>query len=148
MEEEPNPNLPTARQAAILRPPSPRHRAERVRIRTYPHGDVNTVAMPWVDFDEDLSEIRAGRCGRDGNRFVVNGREYVMEGNGRLFPTSGDGLQQLGRGAYLALGWYNQLGVTAAVDAQLDLERVTEDERLRALAIWQILQEWPRRQRS
>ncbi|MFN8637588.1 MAG: hypothetical protein U0893_27360 [Chloroflexota bacterium] len=146
MEDDPNPNAPTARQAAILRPPHARHRAERVSARSFPHGDVNTVAMPWVDFAEDLRLIRAGECVRDGNRFVVNGREYVMEGNGRLFPTSGDGFIQLTRKAYLALGWYNQFGVTSTVEARIVLERVTEDERRQARLIWQIVQEWRRRQ--
>jgi hypothetical protein len=101
--------------------------------------------MPWVNFNDDLADIRTGRCVRDGNRFVVNGREYVMEGDGRLFPTTGEGLHQLGRGAYIALGWYNQHGVTPAVEAQLDRERVTENERVRALAIWRAIRDWRQR---
>ena len=86
LEEEPNPNLPTPRQAAILRPPSSRHRADRVRDVVNPHTRYNTVAMPWVDFDSDVAAIRAGRAVRDGNRFVVNGREYVLEGDGSSTP--------------------------------------------------------------
>jgi hypothetical protein len=146
VEEEPNPNAPTARQSAILRPPSSRHRAERVNLRTQPHGGVNTVAMPWVDFNQDIAAIRAGQCVRDGNRFIVNHREYVMEGGGRLYPTSGEGLIQLGRGAYVALGWYNHVGLTEAAEAELDRNQIVEDERERAREIWTALQEWRRRQ--
>jgi hypothetical protein len=146
LEHDPNLNAPTARQAAILRPPSARHRAERVNLRSQVHGDISTVAMPRVDFNEDLRLIRAGQCVRTGNRFVVNGREYVLEGNWRLFPMTGGGLYQLGRGAYTALGWYDQLGVMPAVDARLVLERVTEDERLRGLEVWRAIQEWRQRQ--
>lgn len=128
-----------------MRLPDPRHRAERVRVPPRPHGDVNTVAMPWVDFNHDLADIRASRCVRDGNRFVVSGREYVMEGDGRLFPTTGEGLHQLGRGAYRALAWYNSYGLTAAVEDQLVQDLVTEDERERAREIWRTLQDWRQR---
>src|SRR4051794_30667643 len=86
VNEEPNPNLPTERQAAILRPPHPRHRASRVSRRSVAHSEVNTVAMPWVDFGLDIITILAGAGIRHGNRFIVNGREYVLEGGGRLIP--------------------------------------------------------------
>jgi len=102
--------------------------------------------MPWVDFDQDIAAIRARRCSRDGNRFIVDRREYVMEGSGRLYPTSGEALYQLGRGAYVALGWYNQAGLTASVETQLDHDQIIEDERERAREIWRALQEWRRRQ--
>ena len=91
------------------------------------HSVVNTVAMPWVDFGEDLEAILSGHAIRDGNRFVVNGREYLLEGGGRLCPTVGEGLYQLGRGAYRALGWYNALGLTGLAETQLDQQLVRED---------------------
>jgi hypothetical protein len=142
VEDEPNPNAPTPRQAAILRPPSARHRAERVNRRIQPHGPLNTVAMPWVDFGRDFAAIRAGQCVRDGNRFSVHDREYVMEGDGRLFPTTGEGLYRIGRGAYRALGRYNEGGLTDAVETQLDQMDVHEDERQEARHIWRALQAW------
>ena len=82
-----------------MRIPEARHRAAHVGERTNPHGDVNTVAMPWVDFGQDLADILAGRCMRDGNRVSVNGRLYVLEGSGRLFPLTGEAgpLHQMGR---------------------------------------------------
>ncbi|MFN8637583.1 MAG: hypothetical protein U0893_27335 [Chloroflexota bacterium] len=146
MSDEPNPNLPTPRQAAIMRPPSARHRAERIDRNTHPHGDVNTVAMPWVDFNEDVQAIREGRAFRDGNRFVVNGREYVLEGNGRLFPTTGAGLYRIGRGAYRALGRYNEGGLVAAVEAQLDEMHIREDERRVARTLWRAIRDWKQEQ--
>jgi hypothetical protein len=141
VEDEPNPNLPTARQAAIMRVPEARHRASRVNARTAPRY-VNTVAMPWVDFGQDRADILAGRCVRDGNRFRVNGREYMLEGGGRLFPIAGDGLYQLGRGAYRALGRYNEGGLTDAVETQLDQLNIRQEERQVARLIWRALQGW------
>jgi len=102
--------------------------------------------MPWVDLGQDTADILSGRCVRHGNRFIVKGREYVLEGGGRLFPVSGTGLIQLGRGAYSALGWYNELGVTEAVEAQLERDGVSEVERGRARDVWQELQAWRQRQ--
>jgi hypothetical protein len=107
---------------------------------------VNTVAMPWVDFGQDLAGILAGTGIRQGNRFVVNQREYVMEGDGRLMPVAGDGLVQLGRGAYRALGQYNQAGLTEASEQQLDRDRVDEEERLAARQVRRALEAWESRQ--
>ena len=146
MEEEPNPNLPTPRQAARMRIPEARHRAARVDQFSKSHGDVNTVAMPWVDFGQDLADILAGRAVRDGNRFLVNGRAYMLEGGGRLCPLVGTDLYQLGRGGYRALAWYNELGLTGAAEAQLDLELVREDERTVARDVWRALNAWRQRQ--
>jgi hypothetical protein len=127
--EEPNPNAPTARQAARIRIPEARHRATRVGRRSQPHGRVNTVALPWVDFHQDLADILAGGATRDGNRFDVNGRTYVLEGGGRLYPLSGEGLVQIGRGAYRALGMYNNWGLTEIAEVRLAQARIREDER-------------------
>jgi hypothetical protein len=145
--EELNPNLPTPRQAAILRPPNRRHRASQVDRASRAHGEVNTVAMPWVDFGQDVAAILNGSGLRNGNHFIVNEREYFIEGGGRLCPVSGSGLVQLGRDAYYALGWYNDLGLTEAVEAQLDRDRVFEAERERARDVWRALQAWRRGQR-
>lgn len=101
--------------------------------------------MPWVNFGQDLAAILAGHAVRNGNRFRVNGREYMLEGGGRLYPVSGDGLVQLGRGAYQALGLYNDIGLTEMAETQLDLAKVREDERAMARAVWRALQAWQSR---
>jgi hypothetical protein len=98
--------------------------------------------MPWVDFGQDVAAILVGDCIREGNRFVVNGRVYTLESGGRLFPSSGDGLVRLGRGAYRALGMYNDEGVTEAAEMKLDRAGIREDERQVARQIWQALQVW------
>jgi hypothetical protein len=92
--------------------------------------------MPWVDFGEDLRQILAGLAVRDGNRFSVNGREYLLEGVGRLCPVAGNGFVQLGRGGYAALGMYNDLGLTAVTERLLDEARVREDERPAVREVW------------
>lgn len=142
MSDDPNPNLPTPRQASRMRVPGSRHHATRVNSRLKARKAVNTVAMPWVDFGQDLAAILAGRSMRDGNVFRVNGREYVLEGDGRLIPVYGDGLYQLGRGAYRALGLYNSEGLMESVEAQLDRELILEDERRIARTVWLEIQAW------
>jgi hypothetical protein len=102
--------------------------------------------MPWVDFGQDMMAILAGDCVRDGNRFIVNGREYVLEGGGRLCPVSGSGFVQLGRGAYYALGLYNELGLTDSAEVQLHLDRIHEAEREHARQVWRAIQAWRQRQ--
>jgi hypothetical protein len=129
-----------------MRIPEAHRRATRVGRRSQPHGRVNTVALPWVDSRQDLTDILAGGAPRDGNRFSVNGRVYILEGGGRLFPLSGDGLIPLGRGAYAALGSYTDFGVTEAVEVQLDREKVDEAERERARDVWRALQAWRQEQ--
>jgi hypothetical protein len=140
-ENAPGSSLPTERQAARMRVPEPRHRAARVNMRSKPQ-DLNTVAMPWVSFEEDRVAILAGQAVRQGNRFVVHSREYVLEGGGRLMPVAGPGLVQLGRGAYRALGLYNTLGLTEEAERQLDLELIVESEREAALRVWRALDAW------
>src|SRR4249920_492332 len=125
-----------------MRVPEARHRAARVGERTKPHGNVNTVALPWVDFGQDLAAILAGRAVRDGNRFDVNGRAYVLEGEGRLCPLSGEDLIQLGRGAYRALGIYNAWGLTNEAEIRVGRARIQEGERQVARQIWLALQVW------
>ena len=98
--------------------------------------------MPWVDFGQDLAAILAGRAVRDGNRFDVNGRAYMLEGEGRLCPLSGEGLIQLGRGAYRALGIYNAWGLTNEAEIRVGRARIQEGERQVARQIWLALQVW------
>ena len=98
--------------------------------------------MPWVDFGQDLKDIRAGGATRDGNRFDVNGRVYALEGGGRLYPLSGEGLVEIGRGAYRALGMYNDWGLTEMAEVRLARARIREDERAVARQIWRALHIW------
>jgi hypothetical protein len=128
VEQETNPNAPTARQG-IPRVPDRRHFLARVGRGTPPNTDVNTVIMPWVDVMADVEDIRAGRAIRTGNRFVVNHRTYILEPGRRLFPRDGDGFYQLGRGAYRALALYNDSVPGVDVEVMLDLEQIPIQER-------------------
>jgi hypothetical protein len=125
-----------------MRIPEARHRAARVGLRSQVHGDVNTVAMPWVDFGADLAAILSGRAIRNGNHFLINGREYLLEGEGRLCPIAGEGFIPLGRGAYRALGMYNTWGLTEFAEARVDRARILEGEREVARQLWRLLQDW------
>jgi len=128
VEQEPNPNAPTARQG-IPRVPDRRHFLARVGRRTPPNTAVNTVIMPRVDVMGDVEAIRAGRAIRTGNQFVVNNRTYVLEPGGRLFPRDGDGFYQLSCGAYRALALYNDPVPGVDVESMLDRDQISVEER-------------------
>jgi hypothetical protein len=124
VEPETNPNAPTARQG-VPRGPAPRHFLARVSRKTPPNTNVNTIIMPWVDVQEDVAAIRAGRAVREGNAFHVHGRTYVLEPGGRLFPRDGDGFHQLDRGAFRALALYNDPVPGVEVEWMLDRESIS-----------------------
>src|SRR6185295_1699320 len=106
VEQEPNPNAPTAGQGTP-RVPDRRHYAARLNARSPRHTSENTVIMPWIDVLADIEAIRAGQAIRDGNTFAINRRVYILEPGGRLFPREGEGMHRLNRGEYRALALYN-----------------------------------------
>lgn len=116
--------------------PHERHRVERVR-QTTRRKPKNSVIAPWVDVPADLDAINRGDGLRRGDTFTINGRTYGMEANGTAFPISGPGIHELDRGAYRALGVYNRLGTTPRAEEILDLERITPEQRRRALEAWE-----------
>ena len=73
---------------------------------------------------------------RDGDRYVVNGRRYRMEATGRLFPIDGPGFHRLDRGAFKALGVYNQFGLSARAEAILDAQGMAVAARDQARIAW------------
>lgn len=92
----------------------------------------NTVIGATVDVNAELAAINSGHAQRDGNTFVVNSRRYGIEPIGRIYPMAGSGLYPLDRGAYKALGIYNQFGMTDAAEQRLDWEHITEQSRAAA----------------
>jgi hypothetical protein len=94
------------------------------------------VVESWVDLPADIDAINRGQATRNGNRFSINGREYVSKGDGGSYPVSGPGVHQLGRGAFKALGVYNELGMTHAAERQLDLQGIRPEEREDAARAW------------
>ena len=115
--------------------PAVRHRAEKVSQGSVKK-DANTVAEPWVNMPADVQAIRAGRAVRVGDQFLVNGRIYGVH-NSSFFPVSGLGLHPLTRAEYGALGVYNKFGNTAWANKILDLRKVGQAERQKALHVWE-----------
>jgi hypothetical protein len=100
--------------------------------------------MPWVDVAADVGAIRAGLAIRDGNRFVVNDRTYVLESGGRLYPVTGEGFHRLTRAQYRALALYNDVDLRMDPDRMLDLEGVTGEDRVVARHLKRAIDEWRR----
>jgi hypothetical protein len=70
-----------------------------------------------------------------GNTVTVNGRTYGIEPTATLYPISGPGFVFLDRGSYIALGFYNELGVTDLAEIRMDQARITPQSRENARAV-------------
>ena len=111
-----------------LRRPNRRHFLRRVSPSNPPKHQ-NTVILPKVDVAVDVRAINAGRGVRHGNTVSIHGRLYEIKPTGLLYPISGDGFVQLNRGAYKALGYYNECGVTDLAEEKMDQARITPQSR-------------------
>jgi hypothetical protein len=92
---------------------------------------------PAVDMAADLEAINRGAGIRSGERWTVHQRTYHVDATGHTWPVSGPGIYMLDRAAFLALGIYNEYGLTAAAETLLDLEQVDERARAEARLVWQ-----------
>ncbi len=107
----------------IAAPVRSRHALDAIGRRSHIK-EINSVALPEVDLAAETDLIRRGYGEWLGNdRWRVNGRTYVREGNpkGTLFPESGPGIVRLGRAEFKALtilARYN--GFTAAAAFELE----------------------------
>ncbi|MFD5621875.1 hypothetical protein [Streptomyces yangpuensis] len=85
--------------------PNARHDLNGVRSGRV--DEKNTVILPEVKeaVKADIAEIAAGRAEFDAQtqRYTVNGRSYVVEPSGRMFPEAGPGFINLDRVEYSAL---------------------------------------------
>lgn len=105
---------------ADMKAPVRRHDGTKVTQKS-PAKDQNTIYGPGVDVNADVAAIRRGEATRSGETLSVNGRNYgVHPETGRLYPKSGDGLFELDRGAYKALGVLNKFGDTPQAHSILD----------------------------
>jgi hypothetical protein len=97
------------------RSPDRRHFGHRITTRSRAKGK-NTLIDKTVDVDADVAAINAGRASRDAatGNWVVNGRTYGMHENGTVFPVRGPGFHDASRGAFKALGAYNEFGGATA----------------------------------
>lgn len=118
----------------LLRRPRRRHFLVHVNRRSKPKRR-NTVIRPWVDVNGDVRSINNGHGIRMGNTVTVNGRTYGIEPTATLYPISGPGFVFLDRGSYIALGFYNELGVTDLAEIRMDQARITPQSRENARAV-------------
>lgn len=89
----------------IRRPNRNRHSLNGISRHTRIKGGA-TIAMPWVDMEEDTRLIREGYAEKlPNNRYRVGRREYFVEGteHGTLVPVEGEGLVRLNGEELLAL---------------------------------------------
>jgi hypothetical protein len=128
---------PVATPPGGLREPAQRHYAARVRQKTVAKNK-NTVIEPGVDVRGDVAAINAGRAQRIRGEYHVNGRVYG-EHDGTLYPIRGDGFHELDRGAFKALGIYNQFGETFRATEILDKMGIDQGARDAALAVWRAI---------
>ena len=77
----------------------------------------------------DVRAINDGQGINVGNTASIHGRLYGIKPTALLYPISGDGFILIDRGAYIALGYYNDLGVTDLAEERLDQARITQQSR-------------------
>jgi len=123
-DQNTNPHLPPR----PAQPPVARHWLTRVTQRSLAKA-LNTVIEPWVDVAGDVAAIHSGQAIRVGERFLVNGRRYQQEATGRLYPVDGVGLHRLDRGAFRALGVYNEFGLSERAEEILDSRNIRSQAR-------------------
>jgi hypothetical protein len=81
-----------------------RHLVGQIRLNS-PARDKNTVVLPHVDTDADVTAIKTGRAThiRD-NLYEVNGRTYGLETpSGTVYPVRGDGFVAMNKLEFTAL---------------------------------------------
>jgi hypothetical protein len=123
--------------ARPLKPPAARHTATRVTQRTLAKGS-NTVIEPGVDVAADVAAINGGGATRVGGNYSVNGRTYGVH-DGTLYPIDGPGLHPLSRGAFKALGVYNEFGNSARAADILARMGTSQADANAALRVWEII---------
>lgn len=117
-----------------LRPPARRHYLRLITPRSRVRSR-NTVILPDVDVAFDVRAINAGEAVRTGESLTIHGRRYWIDQPDTLYPIEGDGFVPASRGAYKAIGIYNQYGLTVEAEGRLDLSRITTDSRQEARRI-------------
>jgi hypothetical protein len=98
--------LPVKGPAATVEPKSvgKRHLVGKIRLSS-PARDKNTVVLPHVETDADITAIKTGRATHlHGNLYEVNGRTYGLETpSGTVYPVRGEGFIELNKLEYTAL---------------------------------------------
>jgi hypothetical protein len=97
------PGVPGPAKNKVLTAPNKRHTIPGAK-----HGEVkgdNTVTLRGYEsvLRADTERIAAGEAHFNAQVYTVDGRSYVVKGNGTVFPISGPGLVKLDRVEYRAL---------------------------------------------
>lgn len=117
-----------------VRPPNrDRHRIARINQRTRARPTTSVVESR-VDRAGDVAAINRGEAVRQGDTYRINDRMYRVKPNGTAFPVSGDGVHQLDRAAFRALGVYDVHGLTEFAESILDRMGSTPEARAAARA--------------
>jgi hypothetical protein len=135
--------MPSTNEETAQKPSPParvpnrnRHMLARIRRRTL-RKRRNVVVDATVDMQSDIDAINRGEGTRSGRLWTIGGRTYHIEPSGHSWPVSGPGVYPLGREAFLALGIYNEHGLSRSAERLLDLEHVSETARAEARRAWQ-----------
>ncbi|MCK6548187.1 hypothetical protein L6R52_20220, partial [Myxococcota bacterium] len=128
------PEVAGTRPETPLRAPARRHQLTSVQQSTVAK-DWNSVFEPGVDVAGDVRAINEGRAERRGDRWIVNGRTYGSH-DGTLYPIEGEGIHRLDRGAFKALGVYNQFGLTPRAEEILGRMGIGDAQRDAAQRAW------------
>ena len=129
-EANPNGPHPPARV-----PNRNRHVLTRVRRKTR-RKRRNAVVDSTVDMAVDIEAINRGEGIRVGEHWTVHRRTYHVDATGHAWPVSSPGVYVLDRAAFLALGIYNEDGLSDVAEALLDLERIGAAARSEARKVW------------
>jgi hypothetical protein len=101
----------------------------------------NTVIEPAIPIKQDIADINTGKANyqKDKNGidiYTINGRIYGVKPDGRSYPIEGQGIYQLNRSSYKALGVYNQFGQTIRAENFLDKMGTNSIDRQTAFKVW------------
>lgn len=117
--------------AKALKAPNVRHYIRKVGQDSTAK-EKNSVLESSVNVSRDVKEINEGKA-RKGNEsgvmtWTLNRRTYGDHG-GTLYPIRGDGVHELNRGAYRALGLYNDFKDTPRAREYMDKMKIPEADR-------------------
>jgi len=116
--------------------PNSRHFYSSVNQNTVAK-DMNSVVLPGVDMNADVSAINSGEVESVNGTYTVNGRTYGVH-NGTLYPMSGNGVHPLDRGAFKALGVFRTFGMSEQTEFILGRMGITDLARGAALEVYLI----------
>ncbi|MFY1825037.1 hypothetical protein ACN47A_03925 [Myxococcus fulvus] len=126
-----------------LKKPAERHSTRKVSPKSFIRED-DSVVESRVNISRDVQDINEGKA-KKGNESGVQTWTINRRTHGSLHPMRGDGIHELNRGAFKALGIYNEMKDTPRAKEVLDKMKVPEADRKAALKAFKAGSEetWP-----